>query len=89
MIKKVNGFQVFSENENLVYKFTRDLFSNFPGPTPFVLRKVSRYGEVKQEVREIEEATAGFILQHLLLKKQNVEIEFFTYTREFQERLNK
>lgn len=89
MIQKVNSFQVFSEKDNLTHKFTRDTFSNVPGPMPFVLRKVSRKGEIVQEVRDVEESTAGFILEQLLINKQKVEIEYFSYSTSFQEKLNK
>ena len=86
MINKVQKFTTFSEQEKLIYTFTRDTFSNLPGPTPFTLRKTTRKGELKQEVRNVEESTAGFILDQLLLNHQDVEIEHFSYTREFQER---
>lgn len=89
MIKKINSFQVLSRQENLTYKFTRDSFSNLPGPKPFVLRKVSRTGKVVEEVKDVEESTAGLILETLLVKKQDVEIEYFSYSKEFQEKLNK
>jgi hypothetical protein len=86
MISKVYKFTTFSEQEKLVYTFTRDAFSNLPGPTPFTLRKTTRKGELRQEVKNVEESTAGFILDQLLLNHQDVEIEHFSYTREFQER---
>ena len=86
MIKKVHAFTAFSDQEGVLYKFTRDSFSSLPGPAPFTLRKVTRTGEVVHEVRNVEESTAGFILDQLLLNHQDVEIEYFSYTREFQER---
>lgn len=89
MIQKVYAFKVFSDQENLTYSFTRDSFSNFPGPQPFVLRKTSRTGEVVQEIRNVEESTAELILETLLLNKKDVEIENFSYTQSFQEKLNK
>jgi len=86
MISKVYKFTTFSEQEKLVYTFTRDAFSSLPGPTPFTLRKTTRRGKLEQEVKNVEESTAGFILDQLLLNHQDVEIEHFSYTREFQER---
>lgn len=86
MINKVYKFTVFSQQEKLVYTFTRDSFSNLPGPAPFTLRKTTRKGKLEQEVKNVEESTAGFILDQLLLNHQDVEIEHFSYTREFQER---
>lgn len=87
MINKVYKFKTFSKQENLVYTFTRDTFSNLPGPTPFTLRKTTRRGKLEQEVKNVEESTAGFILHQLLLNRQDVEIELFSYTKEFQERI--
>jgi hypothetical protein len=87
MIKKIHKFTTFSKQENLVYTFTRDAFSALPGPAPFTLRKTTRTGEVAQEVKSVDESTAGFILDQLLLNHQDVEIEYFSYTKEFQERI--
>lgn len=86
MIKKVYQFKTFSEKEELVYTFVRDNFSNLPGPAPFTLRKTTKRGELEQEVKDVDESTAGFILDQLLVNRQEVEIEHFSYTKEFQER---
>lgn len=87
MINKVYKFKAFSKQENLVYTFTRDTFSDLPGPQPFTLQKTTRRGKVQEQVRHIDESTAGFILDQLLLNHQDVEIEHFSCTREFQERI--
>lgn len=89
MIKKILSFKVFSEQDNFIYHFTRDYFSNSPGPQPFVLRKTSRTGVFYEEVKNVDESTAGFILEQLLVNKKEVEIEYFSYTKSFQERLKK
>jgi hypothetical protein len=86
MIKKVYQFKTFSDQEKLFYEFKRDTFSNLPGPQPFTLRKTTQRGELEREVKDVDESTVGLILEQLLINHQHVDIEYFSYTREFQER---
>ena len=86
MIKKVYQFKTFSDLDKLFYEFKRDTFSNLPGPQPFTLRKTTQKGELEQEVKDVDESTVGLILEQLLINHQHVDIEYFSYTREFQER---
>lgn len=83
-IYKIQKFTVFSEQDQIVYEFKRDSFSKHSDA--FKLEKRTRRGKVIDTVDQIDLATAALILEQLLLSKQQVDIEYFSYTKEFQER---
>jgi hypothetical protein len=92
MLSKIYKFTVMTFQDDLVRSFDRDSFSSNCDGWRFVRR--NRKGEILDSF-SILESTAELALHKALLLQKNrpdlvsVEVEKFSYTREFQENLRK
>jgi hypothetical protein len=79
MIKKVYSFKVLSRREDCFYSLFRNPFAENPFKQAFIMRKSKRDGMII-ESEIVNETTAGMILSLLLTERNDVEIEYFSYS---------